>query len=511
MSVLRDIIDVGKEFNFNKLNLKNQKSISREANRGVLQFTAGASSSIPLEHVTLVTKALEKHYTSFVVVMTSIDSVTDERSIRDYIGKIHQNDNFSIFRDESTTFNAFPIKLRKLRPLMESSSETSEEFINQYLESRNDADYEIVDYDNLQESQSIANGILNSKKREGNKIFKTGNAVTVLDEATNDWSQIFFVKDENDKLFLLESSMKTESTNLNINEEARKVAKENINLLENYVPDFDMSILNRKFQPTTFSVFGKPLSEADMPTAITDTSEFGTKMGKVIASNDKNQNVNKDVLRDNDVKKANELEPTLLHLKTFFRDADNGLHPVDYVIGVKVVIHKINSDSMINNIVKARKRGKAFFNLMKLTTGEISFFKDYVFAINKTKDSINTKYNDDPWWNAHERRRKYAKFLSKIRTPQQLVPNATIIISMDEAQIIKSEHSIDLMNISVIKDIMDQLFLLGFVIVDSSTEVAYFMFDGKNMYEEQSFASLERDNGNSAREVKNIMNVLGRM
>ena len=166
---------------------------------------------------------------------------------------------------------------------------------------------------------------------------------------------------------------------------------------------------------------------------------------------------------------------------------------------------------MCENIVSAMKRGKAFFNLMRLTTGEISFFKDFVFALGRTKDDIKTKYKDNPWWNSLIRRRKYSRALKTINAKSQLVPNTSIVISMDEADKIKVEHNIDLMNPKIVKEIMDQLFLISFVVIDPSVEIAHILTDGQLYYQQMSFASLERENSNAQRDIKNIMQVLGRM
>lgn len=511
MSILKDILVTGDELKRGYFQLKNRKSISRESSRGVFQFTALTSPSLPLETTTMINKALERNYTSFVVIMTSIDNVTDDNSIKDYLGKIHQNPNFNMITSESCTFSIFPSSMNDQRILMEDSSIGGEDFVNEYLKTRDDDSFVLMKYDELSEDcKEKANGLLNQLKDEGKKICKTKKCITVINESTKDWSQIFFVNDSQDRLYCLESSMKVFNEKTDVKGAINKIAKDNVSLLESYVPDLNMDILNRMYTPKNYNTVSKQLklSEADIVNAI-KPDEFSDPDNIYDSSN--NGAVLKNVLTDNDVKKANELAPTLLHLKTYFRDNENGLHPVDYVIGIKVVTHKISSESMINNIVKARKTGKAFFNVMKLTSGEMDFFKDFVFALNRIKGDVKSKFKDDPWWSALRAKRKIARILSTFHLPQQLVPNATIVISIDEAHIIKTEHGIDLMNTTVIKDIMNKLFLLGFVIVDPSTEIAYFMFDGRNGYEEYSFAALERENTNGTREIKNIMQVLGRM
>jgi hypothetical protein len=57
-------------------------------------------------------------------------------------------------------------------------------------------------------------------------------------------------------------------------------------------------------------------------------------------------------------------------------------------------------------------------------------------------------------------------------------------------------YNVDLMDPRHMKRIMDRYFLLGFVIVDESQELCYFIFDGERDYQALSFKGLERDNNN---------------
>ena len=63
------------------------------------------------------------------------------------------------------------------------------------------------------------------------------------------------------------------------------------------------------------------------------------------------------------------------------------------------------------------------------------------------------------------------------------------------------------MNSSMMRKIMDEYFLLAFVIVDVSQELAYFMFDGQNEPQTMSFSGLEREN-NSKNDFKEIYKLI---
>lgn len=522
MSILRDLLDM-KEDTAREIKLNHRGSIAKQSNAGVLQFPTLVSSSISLEHATTTNKAIEREYVSFVAIMSSLESVTDEASIKSYMRKIHQNfgDDILAGINENTLFSFRDIEFIKDKPMLIASEAAGTSMIFESCGHNEESEF-VTPYNELEEgAKKTAKKAIAKLKKEGNKIYNTSSnekCVTVKNEVTNEYTQLFFVTDLSDKLVGIYESHLVLPDNFEEVSYRNYVLKENLQLLESYDNGLEMSVINDKFTPNKYSIIGggefgnkyRTVSEAsDIVNAISKPGEFNQRAR--VTDDGTDNNIVKDVLRDNDVKKANELAPTLLHLKTYFRDDDDGLHAVDYMIGVKTVMHKVNSESMVNNLVKASKRGKAFLNIMKLSTGEMSFFKDFLFAIPRIKDDVISKYKDNPWFNTLRRRRKYAKVLAAVNAPQQLVPNTTIVISMDEVVKIKSEHGIDLMNVKTALNIMNQLFLLGFVVVDSSSEISYFLFDSRTNYEEYSFNALEKENSNSAKEIKNIMQVLGRM
>ena len=73
---------------------------------------------------------------------------------------------------------------------------------------------------------------------------------------------------------------------------------------------------------------------------------------------DRIQNVDvvmKDILKDQDVKRANELQPILLHIRVIGVDSKDGVtgQYIDFLVGVKGTMHPIPSAEMITELVKA--------------------------------------------------------------------------------------------------------------------------------------------------------------
>ena len=579
-----------------------RSSISREAysNSGVLNFPVLVSGSLSLDNVTMVSKALERNYVSFLTILTSFNSITDEQSISKYIKKFHQNVDeedispFSsknlkdisntnmrnIFRESSNLFdsqvfclaerdvnflNNLRLSENSIINLLESCCKSknekceegedisiddlcsdAEEFescnkkIKKCSDNKCDDNFDeydyVVNYDELDNDEqckvkkAIKERCRNAKCECFKYRYNTGIKSLVLKESTGNYTQVLLVKNlNNNSLKLLEAQlipMKDVSRSLYTN-----ILKESYENMKDYTPDLNMDSLNeRTIINNNYSMIGRGYIKDKYTHRLNeDIYDAGTvgatgmdisdgrggtsrqRLGyQTVVNMGREPIVPRDILRDNDVKKANELIPTTVHLKTYFKNNER-ITPIDYMIGIKATVHKIDSQSMIENVAKSLKRGKAFFNLMRVTSGEISFFKDFVFAITRIKDDVKSKHKDNPWWDALYRRKKSANLLKGINASNQLVPNATLVLSMDEVEYIKNQYGFDLMNDKVAKDVIKQLFLLGFVVVDSSIQVAYFLFDGARNYQSYSFNALERENSNASKNVKEIMQVLGRM
>ena len=212
---------------------------------------------------------------------------------------------------------------------------------------------------------------------------------------------------------------------------------------------------------------------------------------------------------DIDSKKANELVPTLLTLNTYFKDNDGKLQQVEYLIGIKCVTHRIDSESMSRNLSSVIRSGKGFLNLIKMTTGEISFVKDFLFAVNRTKDEIKSSVTDNRWWTLLKRKKRMSKISAKFG--KNVPPTTTIVISMDTVEKIKIDYDIDIMKLSNTKKIVNDLLLLGICILDSSVNTAYIYFDSNPGYEEYTYTQLERENKNSKKELANVLQLLSKM
>jgi hypothetical protein len=98
-----------------------------------------------------------------------------------------------------------------------------------------------------------------------------------------------------------------------------------------------------------------------------------------------------------------------------------------------------------------------------------------------------------------------------VNTQRQILPNATILITQEECDFIKNTYGFDLMNPGFVEKIMKKFFLLCFIVTDDALEVAHFKYDGQKSYQTISYAGLEKENSNSARQFKDILHAVQRI
>lgn len=239
-------------------------------------------------------------------------------------------------------------------------------------------------------------------------------------------------------------------------------------------------------------------------TLVTKTTKTGVMDRKVFNGHN--------ILRDNDVKKSNELVPTTMHVRIIMvNDQDQPVDTVDFIIGVKSVMHPIKSEEMIENVYNGCRQNGPFFNFVRWTTGEISFMKDLILKVNDTKlDVYNRSSGASHWWIALKRRKNLSKIRNKAFLPGGLLPNASIVMTMEEVDYIKTRYGYDVMEERVVSKIMGEYFLLAFVVVDMAGEIVHFMFDGQTSYQSTTFDGLRREtsNQNNINEVIKMANRL---
>lgn len=475
MGLLRDIVDtvndlksLGSETMVDSFKTKKYSSISKRSLEGTLQFPVLVTKSLDIETLQMVTKALERQFASFVQVTLTMNpflNIHKDKDAYGYLRKFHQNTNVG-----SDIFD--------LTGLAESYNVYSDELKHVFL-------FATV-------CEGATTKVVAANKEQLQSIFENVRH----DILNNKFIPRSLYRFKNDNLNHYHNRIVTEASK-------NKNKSTNITNNNNMVVGGDFGSNN-----VTTSNFG------DIKTSTVNIYANGSGKSFNPESSKLKHELPNELLKNNDARKANELVPTTMHIRTILvNEKGETQGHMDFIIGIKATMHPVSSEEIVTNLLNAvRNKGK-FFNFIRWTSGEISFFKDFLFNIKEIKDDVSSRSaGSSPWWIALKRRRALAKLKNALMLPKQILPNTSIVVSKEEIEYIRSEFGYDLMDVNLIKKIMDTYFLLGFVVVDNSTQIVHFLFDGHNDFQAVSFSGLENSTrGGSSSDIKEILKLIQRV
>lgn len=215
-------------------------------------------------------------------------------------------------------------------------------------------------------------------------------------------------------------------------------------------------------------------------------------------------------------KKANDMVPTLIHIVVTDTSAtENNNH--DFIVGVKATLHPVPQSAIVLNLVKGLKNDDGFFRFMRWTTGEIKFAKDFLFMIDQLKlEAVTSSGNSgNRYFNMGRRRRELANIKNRF-TKENLMPNMTLIVTTDCLQKIKDEYGYDITpkggssQVALVKKLMYNYFMLGFVIVDQGLTRVHLLIDGDTDFDTYTYAGLDKEGQQNDKQFKDMMKMLGR-
>lgn len=207
-----------------------------------------------------------------------------------------------------------------------------------------------------------------------------------------------------------------------------------------------------------------------------------------------------------DLKKSNEAVPSLLTIK--FIDTKNDNAETSFLIGVKSKAIAANSVEIIRKIVNDNNDNKGLINLIRWSTGELKLVKDLILALDRNKDDIiygRTKGSKEKLWKTLQSRAMKSKYYLSRGKVNYASAITTVVITSDDADYLYKEYNIDIYNVASAKRFMDSYNLLGFIIVDDSTEMMKVLYDGDSEWEELAYRMLERETDSQYKKILNIL------
>ena len=461
-TVARDIIDIIDDVkSFDQVDWivnKNARtgSIAKQASNLILVFPVLCSTSLSIQTATIISKAIERKCAALLQILFAAVNMTNATNIYEYIGNFHSNINKQLDLDEF---------LNAMDRLSESGiiQITDAEAYNAVKEDMRNLNYFLDDLydDTIPITEFVSKTNLYGESQ-------------IVCEAKGGGGKGGGGKGGGGKGGRNPKTVNVPDTV--VSDIASKVAKE-----------------LKDDRPRTY---GNANRNRDDRPSLKDQMEYF-----------KNQ------LLPQDVEKANELMPTMMAVNfTYYK---NGAEIRQTgIIGIKAKLYPIDSMDIVTRLASKYSDKNTLFQFVKASTREISFFKDFLFAVDKAKlDGIYmaSNSNNAKIFKLLERRAAKYRFSALLRK-NDASPITTLVMSQDEAEYLKRYNSLDVNNPNICKPVMNAYNLMCITIADESLEVAKFLYDdGDNIFESLSFDGLEKEAKDSSyKKVVNLMSKINR-
>lgn len=182
------------------------------------------------------------------------------------------------------------------------------------------------------------------------------------------------------------------------------------------------------------------------------------------------------------------------------------------IVGVKTMVRLVSSEYMIPNVIASIQDQSLAFKFVKWTKGEMKVGRDMILGISRMKQDATATGQADMWFAALRKRKRAAKTFKFSNTG--INPFATLVLTSEEVEQIKQTSGYDVTDAATAKLLMDNLFLLGFVIVNKSTGIVNTLFDGSESFSTTTLKNLKLQSGKDSmgvNELRELRMLMGKM
>lgn len=215
------------------------------------------------------------------------------------------------------------------------------------------------------------------------------------------------------------------------------------------------------------------------------------------------------------IQKLNTMKPLMMTVDMNVEGKDGRIvQGVEYIVGVKCYNRLVDANTLPEVCEYPLKEMNKITRKAKWRAGELKFFKDILFKIpQKKQTAIDSRDPKRKWYRrlyelAHIKGDAPAKAiingdsivkaffkdkLGKYGDSKGVIPNASLIISKADVDIIKRETKIDMLKGSTAAKFCKELFMIGIIVVDIDAEsIKVLMPDLHSDYEVHSLASVNK-------------------
>ena len=227
------------------------------------------------------------------------------------------------------------------------------------------------------------------------------------------------------------------------------------------------------------------------------------------------------------LKKLGGHAPTIVTIKFNVVDGNGSNTSFDVPLAVKSSLIFVNAIDVADLISKVKTPGSKLLNLIKLTTGQINFFKDFIAGLDETRKDVEREKNlgHMPYFRQlmANKNRYRLKNIADTITPlkgiiakksQKDLPMFTIIVTeeeLTEASGIRFSYMLKDRS-KFIDYFLDTYMLLGLGVVDPENDVIYFFHSGEDGYDTVSIpAMIKNATGGSSSDQSSLIKALASM
>lgn len=460
----------GDVVNPKSVRVRNARSLARATSGLTLAFPVICSNTLPIETASMIAKAIERKNVSMLQMAFSAYNITNAKDAVEHLSKFHQNLNLS------------KMDLDKFMDAMEMLGESSYVYPEDVRAVAEDCKRNL--------NFVLSNSISDTSLLEYAEITRYGEKRVVKEAIAK--PQKYGPKGPEDY------------TDDEINQAAyddgpyNSLGKDNAR--------FYLSRKDREDQEARRAERDKKAADAKNDLETTQRRQSGS---------DSMRQQFQAMLMQSDVKKANEMQPTMMLVNFYVNDKDRDLNVAQqFVCGVKSKLYAVSSDEILNKIITKNVDSDILLKLVKVSTREISFVKDFLLGLDEARlDALSKsrKGSGSRIFKALERRAIKGKIRRSLRMENSAKAISSLVISSEEAEELKKYENIDVYQPRTIIPIMEKLNLLYFVVVDTTAESVDIITDGEMEYETYSFTNLERESSdNTYKKVVNLITKVSR-
>lgn len=439
---------------------KMNSNIAKEAKGLTAVFPVLVSESVSVEQAQMIAKAAERKYVTMFQMLFAASQITDAKSAQSYLKKFHNNITSSLDLSDMTVDD-------------------------------------VIDFANKLDEEVQTTALTNARITEATKA--------VLEDLAFNENYTKVLAENLNPVSLNNYKVKTVFGDY----KATQVSEANDDYYT--VEDRSDSTEWEGRDDNNGNVYKQRTNTTTRRAPITARDRAATLKDKNATLKDKADIISKQIVTT-DIKKANEATPSLMIIN-FVTQADGRDNEIvnTAVIGVKCVIHYVPSSEMMNRMVLKNTDRRGLLNFIRATTGEIQFFRDFLFAIDRAKiDAVakTSKGSNSRIWKMLEIRANRSKMNTTARADNAACAAITmLVLSKAEVDIIKQSYRLDLSKASTMLSVMKGYNFIGVAVIDEVNEKVDFLYDdGTKNFETISFMSLEREQG--AGEYKKMINTL---